>query len=1137
MNNQQRIEGAVNFFDSLYGNVNRKAWSYLWIKRGDNKETFAFEVSNDAERLKMAERAIKLSNAGYDVYFGICTTDTAPAKHSRVKTEQVTLQTCLWADIDCQGGNHTDTGKYPTIEQARAFLPLEPSILICSGYGLHAYYLLDNPLELKTDDERRIAVERNRNLLDAIRSNAGAYASVVDAVQDLPRVLRVPFAFNYKLQDSPALVNVIDDKDFFKVYSIADFDKFKTAVREKAKPSSTNIISHSVKPDEGFEIARIQAALDCIDATPYDIWYRVGMALKAESESYFDLWLEWSKTATNFKSEEDCRKHWQSFNGQGVTLSTVFYMAGEAGYDAKAFYKEWQSKSAPLTNPKMDIEKDVSTCYNDDTENYNYQNNSTDGGVFSSTIVSDNADDVKKGFDTMDLISTKQVADMLGVSAKTVASWRTRKLFGVPFFTADVKRGDTWYYLRERVEQLKSVYQFGILQKMYKLARLSDSEYFSDDFQKSATSHDIKKGKYADYLTTEEVAKILGVNAKRIERWRDNKIFLEDIVDHDGTYLYSRERVKQFKKVFRTDKTVDTNDAQSGQDSTTPLESTGAPVKKKVKLPDVDFEYEVPTGYVLDTSGLYVLDSKKDKPTLKRICNPLIVSRRIVNVDDETHKIELSSLQDKWIRATFSNSILTTKNKIPTVSDAGFYDITSNNAGLIVDYISRFVDTNRETIPTAQSVSTVGWRADEFVYPEIGGKFELDDTIRPQAKYFAPKGDKKPLLALTQKLKKIDNFNVALGAVLAAPLVDIVGGENIVLHFHGRAGCGKTMLSKAVASLFINPFVTGALPSANSTASALEYFFNGRRDLPCLIEDFDSIDATDKRTQAVMRNLPYNFGNGIGRSRAKAQGGLRKTVEYRGALITNGEQPLTTDSSKGGAKRRCIEIECQADMIKPELAAEIDSITRENHACIGKDWIKYIQHHKAEIQEKCKEIRHRFFRQYADEVYNKVPRHVDQLSTIATATIFFNKFAGFALIEDTELNCAGRIIEKLPSNDEISDVHRVRQFICDWILSHLDNLQRDEKGDTRAFECYGINFADYFAIYPTVMKKALTDAGYAPSVLKQLADEGWLIRNGNRTDRVIRTADGLIHVIAIPRDKIYGENESCYQSENTATKP
>ena len=126
-------------------------------------------------------------------------------------------------------------------------------------------------------------------------------------------------------------------------------------------------------------------------------------------------------------------------------------------------------------------------------------------------------------------ISTQEAAQILGVSVRTVANWRNRKLFGCPFFTADKKFGDTWYYLRERVEQLKEVYQKGILQSMYKLARK-----FSDNFQIGDSRNQKGLPKFYD---TEKVAKILGVTPQTVEYWRRAKILQEDILTHDGICL------------------------------------------------------------------------------------------------------------------------------------------------------------------------------------------------------------------------------------------------------------------------------------------------------------------------------------------------------------------------------------------------------------------------------------------------------------------------------------------------------------------------------------------------------------------------------------------------------------------------
>ena len=142
-----------------------------------------------------------------------------------------------------------------------------------------------------------------------------------------------------------------------------------------------------------------------------------------------------------------------------------------------------------------------------------------------------------------DLINTKEAAAILGVSPETIKKWRERKLFGIPFFVADEMHGDTWYYERERVEQLKSVYQKGVLQNMYKLANAFD-KLPSPDFQKSGTTLGLFS---SGFYSTETVAKILGIDEKTLRNWRDKKIFVEDYQTHVGISLYSQDRVLEMK--------------------------------------------------------------------------------------------------------------------------------------------------------------------------------------------------------------------------------------------------------------------------------------------------------------------------------------------------------------------------------------------------------------------------------------------------------------------------------------------------------------------------------------------------------------------------------------------------------------
>lgn len=167
------------------------------------------------------------------------------------------------------------------------------------------------------------------------------------------------------------------------------------------------------------------------------------------------------------------------------------------------------------------------------------------------------------------LITTKEAAQILGVAPRTIASWRERKLFGVPFFTADAMKNGAWFYERERVEQLKAVYHKGILGNMYKLARkFKDVEVCPFDIcgTRSYLKHLEKIP--PKYLFSDEVAQVLEVTEKTLSIWRDNGTFVEDVQYHDGTFGYLAERVYAKKAAGDNhDETADNTPPDAAQDT------------------------------------------------------------------------------------------------------------------------------------------------------------------------------------------------------------------------------------------------------------------------------------------------------------------------------------------------------------------------------------------------------------------------------------------------------------------------------------------------------------------------------------------------------------------------------------------
>jgi hypothetical protein len=81
-----------------------------------------------------------------------------------------------------------------------------------------------------------------------------------------------------------------------------------------------------------------------ISAEERSTWVTVGMALKSyelqKSTSYFNIFHNWSKNAKSYKSEDDCKKTYNSFNRTStdtVTIATLIKIAKDNGYPKDHF--------------------------------------------------------------------------------------------------------------------------------------------------------------------------------------------------------------------------------------------------------------------------------------------------------------------------------------------------------------------------------------------------------------------------------------------------------------------------------------------------------------------------------------------------------------------------------------------------------------------------------------------------------------------------------------------------------------------------------------------------------------------------------------------------------------------------------
>lgn len=194
------IVTATKFVGAIVGDhVHANAQMCIW-RRPDRRSKHFDSIERATAYIEQLE-----STGRYDIYFG-CALYRPGIKNGRGKAADVVKITVLWADIDFGPGHEKNVP--PDEAAARRILdriPFPPSIVVNSGHGLHAYWLLVEPVSPEDG-----AAELARGFCDAIREIARLHGYELDAVGDLARVLRPPGTTNRKNPDDPRRVEVLE---------------------------------------------------------------------------------------------------------------------------------------------------------------------------------------------------------------------------------------------------------------------------------------------------------------------------------------------------------------------------------------------------------------------------------------------------------------------------------------------------------------------------------------------------------------------------------------------------------------------------------------------------------------------------------------------------------------------------------------------------------------------------------------------------------------------------------------------------------------------------------------------------------------------------------------------------------------
>src|SRR6056297_1460103 len=203
-------ENLINIYlDTLFMNVADNDLIELRpISSKGVKQHFIFKNNKDLiiEKIKNYENE-------YNIFIGILPRDNKNGKDS-----SITKVTTLWADIDAKdfGGEKSEA-----LKQLENF-ELKPTMLIDSGNGYHAYWILNKPFIIESKSDRKYIKKISKLIHKTVNA---------DSTHNLSRILRVPGTRNIKDKNNPIYCKI--ENINYEFYSIKQIENsIPTIIKE-----------------------------------------------------------------------------------------------------------------------------------------------------------------------------------------------------------------------------------------------------------------------------------------------------------------------------------------------------------------------------------------------------------------------------------------------------------------------------------------------------------------------------------------------------------------------------------------------------------------------------------------------------------------------------------------------------------------------------------------------------------------------------------------------------------------------------------------------------------------------------------------------------------------------------------------
>ena len=461
---------------------------------------------------------------------------------------------------------------------------------------------------------------------------------------------------------------------------------------------------------------------------------------------------------------------------------------------------------------------------------------------------------------------------------------------------------------------------------------------------------------------------------------------------------------------------------------------------------------------------------------------------RFVNVESNEEMVTLVYKRpgEGWREIIVKRDIIANASKITSLAGRGIA-VTSENAKVLVRFLSDFENLNYREMPLKKSTSKMGWKQGKFV------PFEVQDILFDgEAKFSAAynalseseRGSFQNWIEYVKDIRAMNRFenNIYLAASFASVLVDPLDCLPFIVDIYGPSGKGKTVALMMACSVWANPKEGEFISGANSTLTALELKLNFLNNLPLLVDDMASMKL---RRDEDFSDFIYRVCAGRGKSRGNVTLSIDPLTSWGNITLTNAERPLVSDYTKGGAVNRIIDVPIyDAPMFAD--GNEAAGFFKKNYGYAGREFIKIL--HEIGFQEvkKIMEDTRAELGAMVEEAGKE--REEKQLLPMALM-ITADKIATDYIFKDGIYLDKDKAVSFMKSSSDVSENERAWDYLMDTLEVNRGRFATCPQEEITMPFKWGSYKDDSFYMIKSIFNKEMKDNGFDGDMLLKWAVE------------------------------------------------